>query len=133
MLPKPHPARPELLREWEAVFGSPPPSYLSVRFMRKAIGYERQCKVKGGLSAVTRRTLSQIAGGEDVRSATPAKLSPGAHLVREWNGRSYQVKVTADGFMMDGREWSSLSAIAKHITGATWSGPRFFGLKDGVA
>ncbi len=55
---------------------------------------------------------------------------PGAHLVREWNGRTYQVEVLPKGFQMDGREWPSLSAIAKHITGTTWSGPRFFGLTD---
>jgi hypothetical protein len=55
---------------------------------------------------------------------------PGAHLVREWNGRTYQVEVLNDGYRMDGRTWPSLSAIAKHITGTTWSGPRFFGLAD---
>lgn len=32
------------------------------------------------------------------------------------------------GYRLDGKTWSSLSAIAKHITGTTWSGPRFFGL-----
>lgn len=33
------------------------------------------------------------------------------------------------GFQLDGKAWKSLSAIAKHITGTDWSGPRFFGLK----
>ena len=117
-----------MLLEWEAVFGSSPPPYLSVPFMQKAILYEQQCKALGGLSAVTRRALKEIARGDDVAAAAPAKLSNGAHLVREWNGRTYQVHVTADGFELDGKKWPSLSAIAKHITGATWSGPRFFGL-----
>lgn len=124
----PNPERPRILSEWEAVFGSPPPPYLSVSFMQKAMLYEQQCKTLGGLTAATRRALRQIAKGEDIAAATPAKLSMGAHLVREWNGRIYQVHVTEDGFEMDGKKWSSLSAIAKHITGATWSGPRFFGL-----
>jgi hypothetical protein len=48
--------------------------------------------------------------------------------MREWNGRTYQVEVIRDGFVMDGRTYKSLSAIAKRITGAHWSGPRFFGL-----
>ncbi len=120
-----------MLQEWEVVFGSPPPPYLSVPFMQKALSYEAQCKALGGLPAATRRALKQIAAGEDVAAATPSRLSPGAHLVREWNGRTYQVQVTDVGFEMDGKPWKSLSAIAKHITGATWSGPRFFGLTGG--
>ena len=131
----PNPERPRVLLEWEVVFGSLPPPYLSVPFMQKAILYERQCKALGGLTATTRHSLRQIAKGDDIAAATPAtpaKLSTGAHLVREWNGRTYQVHVTEDGFAMDGKIWSSLSAIAKHLTGATWSGPRFFGLNSGV-
>lgn len=124
----PNPERPATLSEWKAIFGSPPPAYLSVPFMRKAIGHERQCRTLGGLPVTTRRALKQIAAGEDIRAAAPVRLSTGSHLVREWNGRSYQVEVTGDGFRMDGHSWPSLSAIAKHITGTTWSGPRFFGL-----
>ena len=60
--------------------------------------------------------------------ASNVALKPGTHLVREWNGRTYQIEVTRDGYRMDGRTWASLSAIAKHITGTSWSGPRFFGL-----
>ena len=55
-------------------------------------------------------------------------LSTGTQLVREWNGRPYRVEVTEAGFVLDGKCYSSLSAIAKKITGAHWSGPRFFGL-----
>ncbi|UYV38405.1 DUF2924 domain-containing protein [Rhodobacteraceae bacterium D3-12] len=119
-----------MLTEWEAIFGSPPPAYLSVPFMQRAVCYERQCRERGRLAATTRRALTQIASGEDVAVAVPARLSPGAHLVREWNGRTYQVQVTEAGFEMDGKTWRSLSAIAKHITGAAWSGPRFFGLQS---
>lgn len=128
----PNPERPRALAEWEVVFGSPPPPYLSVPFMQKALIYEAQCKALGGLSKATRRAFKQIVAGEGVCNVTPAKLTVGAHLVREWNGRTYQVRVTEDGFEMDGRIWKSLSAIAKHITGATWSGPRFFGLNGGA-
>ncbi len=124
----PNPERPTTLAQWQAVFGSPAPPYLSVPFMQKALEYEAQCKAMGGLPAATRRALRRAAAGQDVSVATPAKLSKGAHLVREWNGRTYQVIVTDDGLEMDGKTWSSLSAIAKYITGATWSGPRFFGL-----
>jgi hypothetical protein len=48
--------------------------------------------------------------------------------VREWNGRTISVEVLDDGFAYANRVWRSLSEIARHVTGARWSGPRFFGL-----
>ncbi|WP_299969756.1 DUF2924 domain-containing protein [uncultured Roseobacter sp.] len=124
----PNPKRPAALAQWEAVFGSPPPPYLSVPFMQKALAYEAQCKASGGLSAGTKRALKRIAKGETVATSSSSSLRPGAQLVREWNGRTYQVHVIDGGFEMDGKAWKSLSGIAKHITGTDWSGPRFFGL-----
>ena len=50
------------------------------------------------------------------------------HLVREWNGRTYQVEVIDNGYRFDGKTYPSLTTIAKRITGTHWSGPRFFGL-----
>jgi hypothetical protein len=52
----------------------------------------------------------------------------GTRLVREWNGRTITVEVSDSGFVHAGRSWRSLSEIARHVTGAHWSGPRFFGL-----
>ncbi len=127
---KPHPERGRLRERWEEAFGSPPPPYLSVGFMEAALSYEAQCREHGGLRLVTRRALRRIAEGLPVSEVSRGTLRPGAHLVREWNGRTYQVEVHADGYRMDGREWKSLSAIARHITGTSWSGPRFFGLAN---
>jgi len=59
----------------------------------------------------------------------PTLLSPGVQLVREWNGRTWQVEVLEDGFACRGKTYRSLSAIARMITGTRWSGPRFFGLR----
>ncbi|RED11401.1 DUF2924 domain-containing protein, partial [Parasphingopyxis lamellibrachiae] len=47
----------------------------------------------------------------------------------EWQSKTYHVLVLDDGFEHDGRHYTSLSQIARAITGAHWSGPRFFGLK----
>ncbi|MCO5065034.1 MAG: DUF2924 domain-containing protein [Rhizobiaceae bacterium] len=55
-------------------------------------------------------------------------LVPGARLLRDWNGRAYVVDVIEEGFLYEGVTYRSLSAIARRITGARWSGPRFFGL-----
>ena len=66
---------------------------------------------------------------ETPSSGAPAEsVSPGTHLVREWNGRTYQVEVIDNGYRFDGKTYPSLTTIAKRITGTHWSGPRFFGL-----
>ena len=59
---------------------------------------------------------------------TRVPLCPGTRLLREWNGRQHFVEVVDKGFVFDGKTYRSLSAIARRITGAHWSGPRFFGL-----
>ncbi|MEP2532727.1 DUF2924 domain-containing protein [Shimia sp.] len=110
---------------WIAMTGTMPGSRLSLRFLRKALAFELQCKELGGHTAAIRR---QFRAGVRSAAASTQALTPGTQLVREWNGRVYRVKVTADGFEMDGQNYSSLSAVAKRITGAEWSGPRFFGL-----
>ena len=113
------------LEHWRAAFGRSPPKYLSPQFMRRVLIWELQNKELGGLSVRAERRLKQIASGK----TPPALAKPGAHLFREWNGRTYQVEVVDGGYVMDGKTWRSLSAIARHITGARWSGPRFFGVQ----
>ncbi|UXX83792.1 DUF2924 domain-containing protein [Roseovarius pelagicus] len=117
--------RTECLNRWREMFDRPTPKYLSPQFMKRVLIWEAQNRALGGVSVKTTRRLKRIAADKTV--ATIAK--PGSHLIREWNGRTYQVEVTGSGFVMDGKTWRSLSAIAKHITGAHWSGPRYFGVQ----
>jgi len=117
--------RSECLERWRETFGRPPPKYLSPQFMKRVLIWEMQNRELGGVSVKTTRRLNQIASGK----APPTTAKPGSHLIREWNGRTYQVEVMDDGYVMDGKRWRSLSAIARHITGAHWSGPRFFGVQ----
>lgn len=112
---------------WTEAFGDAPPHFLSMIFMRKALIWHAQCLSLGGLTADVKRALKSTAVGKQARPPVP-KIKPGTQLVREWNGRRYQVEVRDDGFQMNGELFRSLSAIALQITGTTWSGPRFFGL-----
>jgi hypothetical protein len=48
--------------------------------------------------------------------------------VRQWHGHAHTVLVRDDGFDYEGQHYRSLTVIAERITGAHWSGPRFFGL-----
>ncbi len=63
-----------------------------------------------------------------VGPAPSLSLKPGARLVREWGGCTHTVTITGDGFEYAGENYPSLTKIAQKITGAHWSGPRFFGL-----
>src|SRR4029077_15026624 len=97
-----------------------------------ALGDRLQEIEHGGLGKATRRKLQTMAKAlrttGRVGPAPGLSLKPGARLVREWRGRTHTVTVTEDGFEYAGTSYLSLTTIAKKITGAHWSGPRFFGL-----
>ncbi len=90
-----------------------PPSSLSRIFMRRVLLHERQCRTHGGLSAATRRSLAAMANETPGNAAPAGSVSTGTHLVREWNGRTYQVEVVDNGYRFDGKTYPSLTAITK--------------------
>ena len=111
--------RAAAIERWREVFERPPPKHIFPRFMTRILIWETQIRLIGGSNAKTERAIKQIASGKPM----PTAAKPGSHLVREWNGRTYQVEVTRDGYVMDGRSYRSLSAIVRRITGARWSRP----------
>lgn len=113
---------------WRRAFDNAPPHFLSMLFMRKALIWDLQCKLYGGMPANLKRALKSTADGKTPKAVPAPTLRPGTQLIREWNGRRYQVDVTVDGYRFNGERFKSLSAIALLITGTSWSGPRFFGL-----
>ena len=121
----------ELRQEWRRLFQSNPPR-LSRDLMMRAIAYGLQAVAHGGLSKATERRLVSLAAEleTDGQIAAPAepRIKAGSRLVREWHGRIYTVAVTENGFDLHGKSYRSLTTIAREITGAHWSGPRFFGL-----
>lgn len=120
-----------LASAWKETFAAPVPE-VAPSLLRRALAYERQERKFGGLPLVLRKQLESVSADQTTAlPEPPLKLKSGTRLVREWNGTMYTVLVTADGFEFAGRSWRSLSMIARHITGAQWSGPRFFGLKRG--
>lgn len=119
--------RTALSAAWEAVFGSPVPKRLSSPFLRRYLAFEMQAKERGGLPKGFVGRL-QAASRNDRGTTSPA-LKPGGRLIREWNGVTHVVDVVEGGFLWKGQRHASLSPIARAITGARWSGPRFFGLK----
>ncbi len=121
-------SRQELLIRWEQLHGSPAPDGLSTSLLRRGTVYELQARHYGGLSPAHRRALLQIATSKT--ATAPANVKAGVRLVREWNGIPHVVDAVEDGFRYKNKTYASLTAIAKEITGAHWSGPRFFGIKS---
>jgi len=124
--------RAELVERWVALYRNPPPKGLGHRLLVQAIGYRMQTKRYGGLKPATDRRLRKLGDlptkEKPANSGTPSRLQPGTRLVREWNGHTHVVEVVDKGFIWKGGRHRSLSAIARAITGARWSGPRFFGV-----
>ena len=118
----------DLRAEWRRLFGTDPPRFSRDLFLR-AIAYGIQERMFGGMSRASLKQLRGPAGDADGGKASSSPtLQPGAKLVREWHGRAHVVIVTETGFDYAGSTYRSLTQIAKLITGAHWSGPRFFGL-----
>ena len=124
--------RPDLIDRWQALHKSSPPKGLSRRLLILAIAYRMQVKRYGGLTpAVRRRLLKATNDGAprtEARTSGAPKVAPGTRLIREWNGVTHEVDAVDDGFVWQGTRYGSLSVVARSITGARWSGPRFFGL-----
>lgn len=120
--------RPALLKLWRQIFGTEAPRNASAGFLTRALGHTLQLREAGDVPPRVLMALRAIAAGKVPPAGSAAALRPGVCLMREWNGRTYRVEVVADGFRLDGRTYRSLPAIARHITGAQWSGPRFFGI-----
>lgn len=109
----------------------------------REIAWRMQEEGIGGLDSATQRLLAAAVRAVGVkgrlrvdvgipraRRRGPAELPPMSRLIRVWSGVRHEVLVLEGGkrFMYQGRDYRSLSRIAREITGTPWSGPRFFGL-----
>jgi len=121
----------DLRQEWRRLYQTLPPKRLSRDILLRGITYHLQEKAFGGLSKSTIRKLMG-SGTEGRTSETPrrprASFKPGTRLVREWHGNTHTVVILKDGVEWRGQYYRSLTIVAREITGAHWSGPRFFGL-----
>src|SRR5262245_61752583 len=116
-----------LRRTWRAVFGRTPPASRSTGLLARMIAWHIQERAFGGLDRESLRSLDSLArrGGGSPRR----QLKAGTVVVRDYQGQRHTVTVGREGFDWQGTSYSSLSAIARVITGTAWSGPRFFALQ----
>jgi Protein of unknown function (DUF2924) len=129
--------KPELLKIWEKNFDKSPPPKLRKQLMVSILAYRMQEREFGGLSLAARNRLQEIAktlrpskrADRDNSLNVGTSVETGTCLVRSWHGEVHEVRVTENGFEYRGQQYSSLSRIAREITGTQWSGPVFFGTK----
>jgi hypothetical protein len=121
----------ELRLAWRQMHRTGPPRGLSRDLLIRALANQLQEWIHGRASGALRRRLQTLAAafGRDGASFDPGVvLKTGTTLVRQWRGHAHSVLVREDGFEYQGQHYRSLTMIAERITGAHWSGPRFFGL-----
>lgn len=130
----PHLTRDELVERWQDIYGKSPPKGFGRRLFELCAAYHLQAAVHGGLKPAAAKRLRAYAenGPPAASSKSSSKkqrdVSVGSRLVREWHGKTYVVDVVDNGFLFNGETFKSLSRVAKEVTGAHWSGRRFFGL-----
>jgi hypothetical protein len=123
----------QLLAIWAENFSTDPPSKLRKELMVPVLAYRMQEKEFGGLSHAARCRLREVAAS--LRTDKPSQERPdsapqtGTRLLRVWRGETHEVIATGSGYEYRGQSYSSLSRIARKITGTQWSGPLFFGVR----
>ena len=117
---------------WDELFDRRPGHHHRT-YLESRIAYKLQERAFGGLPAALRRRLEKIGETGEIpnqKRRSENHLAPGAVMVREFNGIDHRVTVLDDGrFEYQGRPYKSLTAVARAITGTSYSGPVFFGLK----
>jgi hypothetical protein len=123
----------DLRSVWRIKYKSDPPRAFGPDLLRRSLAYRVQEDVFGGLPARTKRELDHLIAllskKPTSRIELPRRIRPGAVLIREWKDKVVRVTVVENGFLFEGKTFSSLSEIALLITGTKWNGPRFFGLR----
>lgn len=122
----------QLRSVWRDTYRSPAPD-IGPDLLRRGIANRLLERVHVSLTGATKREIERLRKRVERTGKAghmhAISLKTGTRLVRSWNGKSYHVLVCDEGFEFEGRHYDSLSHIARDITGAHWSGPRFFGLK----
>lgn len=111
---------------FRTLYGAPAPVGLSRDLIARLIAHRLQEQHLGKLNRRLADQIDRLGRGQEPRR----RLKPGTVLVREHDGVVHEVVVMPDGFLWRGETFTSLSTIAKRITGTSWNGPRFFGLRQ---
>ena len=137
LLKLPDLSKPELVAIWKQSFQTEPNAQWRRTLLLPLLSYKLQEQAFASLGSNACRQLRQLAcdveKGSDIGAPSARRLKPGTRLARSWKGQVHVVHVIEDGFDYKGARYTSLSEVARLITGTRWSGPLFFGLKPSQA
>ncbi len=123
---------------WTEIKGTAPPRTFTARLMRLALAWDAQAAREGLETARARRAWNRIlkrrngggAGNNLAQTHSYPVASDGTRILKNWGGTTHEVLVTEDGATWNDQSYTSLSAVARAMTGTNRNGPRFFGLRE---
>lgn len=134
---------PELKLRYFELFGETPVSHNRDWLIRR-LAWRLQVLAERDLSQKAIDRAHELANDADLRLAAPSSSAtqaseraaprdrrlppPGSLLTRTYKGRQIQVQVLAEGFDFEGRVFTSLTAVARAVSGQHANGYLFFGL-----
>jgi hypothetical protein len=120
----------QLKAAWTAEFCREVPKAMWRDLLLRSLAWRLQEKAFGGHDRATLKLLEEC-GHRKPGDQRCQRLKTGTVLIRDFEGTRYTVSIVPGGFIWQEKAYSSLSAIARIITGTNWNGPRFFGLREG--
>jgi hypothetical protein len=125
---------------WMEAKGSAPPRTFTARLMRLALAWEVQAKGGGGETAQIQRAWVRFMRGRTrygpsivAKAGLHAAKANGTRILKEWGGTTHEVRVEENGAVVwNDQRYTSLSAVARAMTGTNRNGPKFFGLREGA-
>ena len=116
----------ELHLKWAEIIGRPVPPIGRSLIIKYLLWYEQAKREK--LSPLGFfYEVAQAAKGADKHPK--ATLEIGSKLIRSYQGLKYKVEIVPQGYLYENNLYKSLSGVAKAITGKSWNGNVFFGVK----
>lgn len=116
----------QLRAKWAELINQPMPPIRRSLIIKYLIWYEQ----------AKREKVSSLGFFNEVKQASvlahkhTVTLAAGSKITRSYKGSIYTVEVIGKGYLYNGQQYKSLSGIAKAITGKSWNGKVFFGVKD---
>ena len=116
----------QLRAKWTEVINRPIPPIRRSLIIKYLIWYEQ----------AKREKISSLGFFNEVKQASMSAnkhtviLEDGSKITRSYKGVVHTVEVISNGYLYNGKQYKSLSGIAKAITGKSWNGKVFFGVKD---
>ena len=116
----------ELRLKWAEIIGSPIPPIRRSLIIKYLLWYEQ----------AKREKISSLGFFNEVKQASMSAnkhtviWESGSKITRSYKGVVHTVEVISNGYLYDGKQYKSLSGIAKAITGKSWNGKVFFGVKN---